>query len=211
MRGNFVRKSILIASLSLNLCIAIIIFTPLTEQLYKPLIVDEPLRKSEAIIILSGDSYSSGLPGFITLTRLRKGIELYRNKWADKIICIGGTRLNKINKSISEIMKDTLILNGVPSEDILVQDETINTYNDIRYLTEKFGTYFDFHKSIFITSSYHTYRVKKILQKMNIKARVVSAEPYQLMPKIWSERLDLFREIVREYLAIFYFKLMGYI
>ncbi len=210
MKNKSVKNIVLILSLLLNLCIAVIIFTPLTEQLYKPLIIDEALQRSEAIIILSGDSYSSGLPGFMTLTRLRRGLELYRNQWADKIICLGGSRLNKINKSISQIMKETLILNGLPPEDVLVQDETINTYNDISRLLTKFNKEFNFNKSIFVTSSFHTYRVKKILEKKGVDAIVVSSEPYELYPSFCAERLRLFGTIVREYFAICYFKIKGW-
>ena len=211
MRSKSVRNLILTVSLMLNLCIAIIILTPLTEQLYKPLIIDEPLRKSEAIIVLSGCIYRSGLPAFMTLTRLRKARELYRNKWADKIICIGGTRLDKINKSVSEVMKETLILNGIAEEDILIQDETRNTYDDISRLLVKFDKEFDFNKTIFVTSSFHTYRVKKILEKKRINAIVVSAEPYELYPHFKTSRLALFRIVAREYLAICYFKIKGWI
>lgn len=211
MRTKSVRNLILTASLTLNLFIAVIILTPMTEQLYKPLIVDEPVQKSEAIIVLSGCSYRTGLPAFMTLTRLRRCIELYRDQWADKIICLGGTRLKEIDKSIAEIMKETLILNGIPEEDILVQDETMNTYNDISRLLVKFNKEFDFNKAIFVTSSFHTYRVKKILEKKGIDAIVVSAEPYELYPHFKTSRLAFFRVVAREYLAICYFKIKGWI
>ncbi len=194
-----------------NILLVFILFTPLTEQLHKPLIVNDPPRKSDVIVILSCSAYESGLPGFGTMVRLKKGMELYREGWAGKLICAGGTRFAKINRTIAEIMKEALILHGVPENDILIQDETMNTHNDISHLLIKYKGKFDFNKSIFVSSSYHTFRIYRILIKKNIKARVISAEPYQLMPKTWAERMEIFREVIREYMAIIYFKTKGWI
>ncbi len=204
-------RPVLFVSLVLNLFFFVVLFTPCVEELYKPLIVDEEPRTSDVIVVLSAGAYDSGLPDFATLVRLRKGLELQRQKYAGRIICAGGIRPGESKKSIAEIMKETLILHGVPADRVFVQDETINTYNDISYLIKKFGADFDFDKSIFVTSAYHTYRVKKILRRKNIHARVVSAAPYQLTPKKWYERLGLLMDVAREYSAILYFKAAGYI
>lgn len=211
MKIKFIRNILIGISLSINLSLFIILFTPFTGLLYKPLIVDEPVKKSEVIVILTCGGYDSGLPTFRTLVRIRKGLELYNDNWADKIICAGGDRLIEAEMSSAQSMKKTLISYGVPSENILIQDETINTYNDITYLLNKFADKFDFNNAIFVTSSYHTYRTKKILEKKRIRASVVSAEPYELNPVVWSEKLDLFKEMAREYLAICYFKIKGWV
>ncbi|MBN2121178.1 MAG: YdcF family protein [Candidatus Omnitrophica bacterium] len=191
--------------------LVVILFTPLAEQLCKALIIDEAPVSSEGIVILSGGVYKCGLPDFGTLVRLRKGLELYREEYADKIICLGGNMVEKTQKTFAQHMKDTLILNGVAADDILIQDETVNTYRDVAHLVKKFNGIFDFNQVLFVTSAYHTYRLKKILQKMGINARVISAEPYELTPRFWPERLLFFYYIIREYGAICYFKLKGYI
>lgn len=211
MKIKLIRKIVIGISLSINLCLCIILFTPFTEQLYKPLVIDEPVKKSEVIVILSAGCYESGLPDFRTLTRLMKGMELYNSNWAGTIICAGGTCFNRENKSIAKIMKETLVFFGVSRENILIQDETINTFNDITYLLNKFKSEYDFNNAIFVTSSFHTYRTKKILERKQIKASVVSAEPYELNAAAWSERIDLFRVVAREYAAICYFKAKGWI
>jgi uncharacterized SAM-binding protein YcdF (DUF218 family) len=206
-----IRKPILWISLAINLAFFIIILTPLTEELYKPLIVDEPLKKSGVIVILSCGHHESGMLGFRTLVRLTKGLELYRAGWADKIICAGGNRYGNTNRSIAEAMKDTLVLYGVPAKDVFTQDNTKNTYNDINGLIQKYRGRFDFNRAIFVTSSYHTFRMKRILMKKNIKALVVSGEEVELHPIHATQRLDSFREVVREYGAICYFWLKGWI
>ncbi|GJQ59905.1 MAG: YdcF family protein [Candidatus Scalindua sp. AMX11] len=211
MKSKKVEKFVIGISLSINLFLIVILFTPLTEQLYKPLIVNEEPGKSEVIVILSAGIYDDGLPDFSTLVRLRKGLELYRNKHAGTIICAGGIKPDSKDISIADVMKRTLILYGIPDGDILTQDETVNTYNDITYLLGKFESKFNFDKSIFVTSSYHTYRTRKILKKKGINACVVSANPYELEPLSRLERLSLFKLIMREYMALCYFKIQGWV
>lgn len=191
--------------------ITIVLFTPLNGNLGKPLIVNQKPTKSDVIIVLSAGAYNTGLPDFETIIRLHKGMELYQKGYADKIICAGGVRYQSVEKSIAEIMKDTLIQNGIPGDRILIQDETTNTYRDITYLLNKFQNDFDFNKVIFVTSSYHTFRVKKILQKKYLAAKVISAEVCELNTVSWFERFYLFKNICREYGAIIYSKMRGWI
>lgn len=196
----------------LNTFFLVVCFTPLTESLYKPLIVnDAPPGKNQVIVILSAGMYENGFPDFRTLTRMKRGVELYEQKVADVIICAGGTRVSGSGKSIAEVMRESLAGYGIPGDRMFVVDEAYGTYRDISYTLKKFGKEFDFNRSVFVTSSYHTYRVKAILLKKGLRARVVSAEPYELHPMTWSERLDLFREIVREYAAVGYSKMKGWI
>lgn len=204
------KKNLIFLSLTINAIIAIILFTPLTEALYKPLIVDDTPLKSEAIVILASSVYQDGFPGFRTIARLMKGLDLFRQGYAPKIICIGG-KYSGINSSTAVSMKKTLILYGINKENILVQDNTLNTYYDLSAVLEKFKNDFNFNRVIFVTSSYHTYRVKKVLEKKGIQPLIVSANKYELNPQLWAERWGLFREVAREYIAIVYFKLRGWI
>lgn len=203
-------KSIIIGSLSINLILIIILLTPLTKILYKPLIINELPKESEVIVVMSAGMYDLGIPDFNTSIRIRKGLELYRKNIANKIICVGGVKL-KSNKSIAEIMKETFVLYGVFPQDILTHDETINTYNDITFLLNKYKKTYDFNNAVFVTASYHTFRVKQVLRKKNVNATVVSADPYELHPEVWSEKLGTFCDVIREYLSICYFKLKGWI
>ena len=211
LKNKTVNKSIGYLSIITNIILFIILFTPLAEQLYKPLIVDETAVPGNVIVILSSGGYDHGFPGFRTMTRLHKGLELFRQKPSRKIICAGGFRLHRANKTIAQVMKETLQLYGISGDNILVQDDTTNTYLDITTLLKRFKKKFDFNKALFVTSSYHTYRVKRILLKKGVNASVISANPWELYPNVWSQRLDLFREIIREYGAICYFKLRGYL
>lgn len=185
--------------------------SPIVELLYRPLTVNDLPEQCEAIVILSSDFFDSGLPALRTYTRLTKGHELYRKGLAPLIVCAGGNRIPATENSFAGAMKQTLVSWGVAEKAVLVQDETINTYNDIRYLTQRSGMKINFNRTVFVTSSYHTLRVKMILNKMGLRAKVVSADPIEMHPNNWSIRVDFFREVLREYGALVYFKCKGWI
>lgn len=207
--------TIFIVSVLLNTFLCIILFTPVTELLYKPLIVDEVPKKSEVIIILSSiDAFDTvnGFPDFSTLARLQRGLQLYREGYGDKIICAGGSKLKSTQKSYAKIMKETLLSYGIPENDILLQDDIAgdwNYYKNLLGMVNKFKERYDFDNSIIVTSSQNTYRIKKLFLKQEINATVVSAEKYALRPSNWHERFGLFRDIANEYWAVLLFYLLG--
>ncbi|MEN6440727.1 MAG: YdcF family protein [Syntrophobacter sp.] len=205
------RRYVVVASFMLNVFALVAVFTPLAEMLYAPLIMTGQPRAGDVIVILSGGCYDFGLPTFRSMVRMARGMQLYREKWAPKVICSGGDRAQGTGISGAAAMRNMLVSQGMPPEDIIVQDNTLNTYNDISDVVTRYARDFDFNKAIFVTSSYHTFRTRKILEAKNINAAVVSAAPYELHPVWRIERVELLKEILREYGAICYFKLKGWI
>jgi len=217
-----IKNTLIILSLGINCLIIIICFTPLTEALYKPLIVNEPPQKCDVIVILAAGANREGFLGYRSMNRIEKGVSLYRKNLADKILCAGGDWYDVPGKSIGDLMKEKLIFYNIPEEAVLVQDVPkrkmkpmkslkVNTYSDLKDWYKKIQEKQHIKKSIFVTSSYHTYRVRKILDKLDINGIVISVEPYELLPMKLSSRLELFREIMREYSAILFFLIKGYI
>ncbi|MBF0602239.1 MAG: YdcF family protein [Nitrospirae bacterium] len=200
------------ALFAVNLGVGIILFTPLNAILHAPLVVDEAPGHGEVIVILASGIYPNGLPDFSTLVRLRKGVTLYRQHVAPKIMTLGGGVRGKDGRSYAETMADELVhYYNIPREAILTHGETSHTYADITSMVARFNNDFDFNRSIFVSSAYHTYRIKKILLKKNIAGPVVSAESYETVPLRRIDRLVFFRDISREYVALIYSWGMGWL
>jgi uncharacterized SAM-binding protein YcdF (DUF218 family) len=192
--------------------VAVVLFTPITEILYKPLIVDETPGKGELIVVFSSGFFPNDLPDFATTVRLRRGVELYRNGVAPKILCLGGGWKSEAGLTLSQSMAQELKNQYyIPPEDLLALSETSHTFNDITSMVEKYGDQFDFNKTVFVSSAYHTYRIKQILLKKGITGPVVAAAPYELYPRKVIERVYSFRKVSREYLAIIYSWLSGWL
>lgn len=206
-------KWLLTLSVLANVGLAIILFTPLTEAMHALLKTDDPPRQSEVIVVLSSAfSYptKNGLPGLSTLVRLEKGLELYRQGLAPKIVVLGGIQIKNANKSIARAMQERLLLYGVPKEDIIVQDVIMGTwayYDNLMDLLDRYKDRFDFNKAMFVTSSEQTFRIRHALKKRIPHPIIVTSEPYESVPD-WGQRFQLFRRVANELLVAipaFYF------
>ncbi|MCP4146415.1 MAG: YdcF family protein [bacterium] len=214
-RKKRVFKVIVIFSLVINISLAVILFTPLIEWMYRPLLIDEQPQKSDVIVILTWlDAYDTkeGFPDFATLARLHKGLELYRQGYAGKIICVGGNKLKTSGKSLARLMKETLMLYGIPEGDIYVQDSIPghwDYYHNLMQIVERFKGQFDFNRSIVVTSPRNTYRIKKCFLKKGIDPIMVASAKYALHPSNWHIRFELWRDIANEYWAVCLFYALG--
>lgn len=193
-------------SLVANAILVLILVTPLSELLYRPLIIRELPRPGVAIVILSAvDVFDTneGFPDFSTFSRLHKGVELYRAGYAPMIICVGGQKLSSSGKSFARVMKDTLVLYGIPGEKIGIQDEISGNYNyyqNLLKLPERFKI--DLNKVLIVTAPQNTFRIKKIFHRMGVSPAVISSSDYMLHPGNWHQRFEFFRDVINEYWAI---------
>jgi uncharacterized SAM-binding protein YcdF (DUF218 family) len=176
------------------------------EYLYRPLYQDQPPRPAQAIVVLSSSGYEAGIPNMRTFARLYRALQLYRDGYAPRIICLGGTYVQDSKQTIAQQMKQTLITFGVSAEHISVVDSTQDTYHDLSSLLQDKRYQLDFANVLFVTSSYHTTRVAAVLRKQGILNPIVLSAPFwERKPSHWGDRPDLLIEIAREYLAILYF------
>ncbi|MBF0116916.1 MAG: YdcF family protein [Magnetococcales bacterium] len=192
-------------SLIINMVIFVILFTPITELLVQPLIIDEPVQPSPVAVIFASGWVAPDVMEYRSLIRLQKGLELYRLGLVKKIVCLGGTHMRNQTgnpRTVAQAMKSLMLLYGVQESDLFVHDKGSNTFEDIQSLLNAPQNRFDWNQAIYVTAEYHTFRVRKFLDYFNIRGRVVSAIPVETWPGIWSQRLDYFRETIREYLAI---------
>ena len=131
-------------------------------------------KKYDYAIVLSGmityDSKYDRINFKSSNDRLMQAIELYREGYCDKIFITGGSGeiFNQQHKE-SEILKDFLILLGIPETDILIEKESKNTYENavesakILRPTENEVSY------LLITSAYHTRRAAGCFAKQGFE------------------------------------------
>jgi uncharacterized SAM-binding protein YcdF (DUF218 family) len=130
----------------------IFLFSPLAEIVirslevqYAPLVQPEPSLAVERIVILAG--YGEMHPSTPvtsnvtaeTLCRMAEGIRLYRQFPASKVILSGGT-LRQGDQAVASIMADVLRVLGIPAHDILIEDQSQNTYENLVNVKPMIGT-----------------------------------------------------------------------
>jgi len=89
------------------------------EKLYKLyiLVLTEPLRKADAIILLAGDGNA----------RVSHAANLYRQKWAPKIIVSGGPMDRNYGSFPPKILARRLAKEGVEKKNTILDEKSNNT------------------------------------------------------------------------------------
>jgi uncharacterized SAM-binding protein YcdF (DUF218 family) len=137
--------------------------------------IEDNLLKSKYALVL-GNS-------LLIKERTSKAVELYKNKRIEKIIFLGGKNgvSNQNNDNISEAKKmmDLAIIQGVNQSDILIEDESNNTFENIdnafKMMDEEVNS---LNNLVIITSEFHLKRCFAIIKKklLNINISLVAAK-----------------------------------
>ena len=144
------------------------------------------IKEADCIVVL-GASVWGDRPSPMLEDRLIQAIELYKNNIAPKIIVSGdhGTEYyDEVNT-----MKNYLLENGIPEEDIFMDHAGFSTYDSIYRAQAIFGA----KKIVVVTQEYHLYRALYIANSLEIEAYGVRANPRQYAGAVYRE--------VREILA----------
>lgn len=126
------------------------------------------------LIILGYPATDNGKPGAILLSRLKKGIEEYKQGKAAKIIVTGGAISNEYVEA--EVMAKYCIEQGIPQEDIIKEPHAKNTFENARKALEIMQQH-DYTHAKVVTSSFHAARAKYFFAKYIDNIEVIAA-PY---------------------------------
>lgn len=128
------------------------------------------LEDIDCIIVLGCQVKSDGSLSHMLRDRLMRGVELYKQTTAPKIIMSG----DHGQKNYDEVnaMKQYAIENGVPSEDIFMDHAGFSTYETVFRAKEIFKA----EKVVIVTQEYHLYRALYIAKQLGLEAYGVSAD-----------------------------------
>lgn len=128
------------------------------------------LSDVDCIIVLGCKVKDNGDPSDMLADRLKRGIDLYKQGAAPKIIMSGdhGTvEYDEVNT-----MKRIAIDAGIPSSDVFMDHAGFSTYESIYRAKE----IFEADKIIIVTQEYHLYRALYIAEKLGIEAYGVNSD-----------------------------------
>ena len=187
-RGGIISTLIALVFLAVLLGGIYLARRPLLRFAGESLVVEDPLEKSDAIIILSDDNFYAD--------RATRAAEIFRQKLAPLVVA-SGIRLRP-NAGIAELMTHDLVERGVPRENILPfpqdADNTKEEAESLRKLVQEKN----WKNVIVVTSNYHTRRAKYILGKVfakDVTIRMAGARDADYDPERWWEQ----RKSVKRY------------
>jgi len=202
-------KRLCFASVGLNIIVLSLVFTPLTNYLYAFIEVKPEIKKTDAIILLSSGQYTNDILARDTYQRLFHAYKLYRLGYADKVIICGGILIMG-KPSISETMKAVLIDLGIHGDNIITEERSQNTYENIKNIIPALNSQ-GIMSSLLITSSYHMYRSMAVCRVLGVSVYPAPVPCYEKEISNFLLRSRHAMTVLREYGAIAYFWLRGWI
>jgi uncharacterized SAM-binding protein YcdF (DUF218 family) len=159
-------------------------------QIYSQSWVDEA-RPADVIIVLGAAEYR-GRPSPVLRARLDHALDLYRRKLAPRFITTGGAGGDPVFTE-GEVARDYLAKNGVPSENIMVENQGESTFHSTAAAAEIMRR-MGLHSCIVVSDAYHIFRAKKMLQ---FRGLAVYGSPRRAESKgTWREGWLYFRQSV---------------
>lgn len=145
------------------------------------------LEGVDCVIVLGCQVRGDGTPSHMLEDRLKRGVALYQQGAAPKILMSGdhGTQgYDEVNA-----MKKYAMDAGLPTEDVFMDHAGFSTYETVYRAKEIFQA----KKVIIVTQTYHLYRAMYIAKQLGMEAYGVAAE--------YREYSGQFSRDVREVLA----------
>src|SRR5882724_3282030 len=164
---------------------------PLLRFAGEQLIEEDPLEKSDAIVILSGDNFYAD--------RATQAAEVFRQGLAPLVVA-SGVRLRPYAGN-SELMTHDLIERGVPKEKIIPFPHDADNSKEEAQALRKLLQQKNWKKVIVVTSNYRTRRAKYIVSKIfgdAITVSMASARDGDFDPANWYEQRKSIKRFVHE-------------
>jgi len=190
-RGGITAKLIGLLCFVLVLGTLYLVRHPLLRSAGEGWLVEDPLEKSDAIVVLSIDNFYAD--------RATRAAEVYRQGLAPLVVA-SGVRLRPY-AGIGELMEHDLIERGVPKEKILrVPHDAENTREEAEVLA-KVATEKNWKRVIIVTSNYHTRRTRYIFRRVfpgKIAVSVAAARDGDFDPEHWYEKRKSIKQFMGE-------------
>jgi uncharacterized SAM-binding protein YcdF (DUF218 family) len=164
---------------------------PLLRFAAEELIVEDPLEKSDAIIVLSDDNFYAD--------RVTRAAELYRRSLAPVVVA-SGVRLRPY-AGISELMTHDLIERGVPKEHILAFLQDADDTREEALALKTLVAQKNWKSLIIVTSNYHTRRARFIFRTIfssEVRVEIASARDADFDPANWYEHRRALKRFAHE-------------
>jgi len=195
-----------------------IFYTPFVWFCARPLRIMQPPEKADCIVVFAGGVGESGeaMQGYEE--RVKYAVEMYKNGFAEHLIFSSGYSFYFKEPFI---MKALAVSLGVPEQNILIENKASNTYKNV-ILTKDILEVNSWKKILLVSAPYHMKRCALVIQKNAPAFKVIFTPVPQskfYAHGTWSIRKPLLRQLnlaqlkalMHEYMAIFVYKLNGWI
>ncbi len=212
------RKKVLKFGAAVTALIVLLFYTPFLWWIAEPLRIADMPVKADVIVVFGGGVGESGKSGLNYVERVKKGVELYKQGYAKKILfSVGDLMQIKETRLMSLLAVDL----GVAPRDILLEEKAGNTYENVLFSAAIMKKHHQ-RSVLLVTSPYHTLRAKLTFEKNepDIHLTLIPSEspfykrgvdergkPYRFRQVNFSQLQGIFHE----YLGILYYYFKGWV
>ena len=140
--------------------------------------VKAPDGTTEAMIVLGAQVKADGTLSLQLQYRMELALEEYNKKPQTIVVC--GAKGQDEPDAEAHFMRDYLVAHGVPEQDILMDDTSFNTRQNIDHAREMLGE--DVKKVLIVTSDYHLPRAMALAEDAGFE---VSGVGSPIKPVYW--------------------------
>lgn len=197
-RGGVVLTLLVLLLLGLLVLGVYLLRVPLLRAVADCWIVDEPLEKAQAIVVLGGDNP--------TADRLRHAARLYHEGYAPRLVLSGPALRTYLSEA--HLMATDAEKLGLPKDAlILAPHQASSTLEEALALRPVLAQH-NFRKIIVVTSNFHTRRARRIFravyQKQGTQVIVSAAPDSNFNPARWWEQREGCAALLLELLKSLY-------
>ncbi len=180
---------------------AFFIFTFFYSLGYSEHIISADENEKNLAFVLGAAVWQKNKPSPLFEGRIKKSLELYNNGIISKIQVTGSNAPGELSEA--KTAYNYLLTKGVAASDILVEENSSNTHQQIKYLIKNDYDYTrKFDNIILISDEFHMARIQEICKYYRLSVVTVKSD-YELN---W-QKLLYYR--IRETVALFLFWLFG--
>lgn len=210
MPAHLSNNALIVSNLGINLILGyLVVFFLIYNTASAIYRFYRPIRKIDYIIVLGAGLLRGSEVSPLLMSRVNRAIQLYRrqiNKQPITLIMSGGQGEDE-DISEAEAMRIYALTQGVNEEDIYIEDQSKNTYQNMLYAKQMIDSIRSKKKVrvLFVTTNYHVFRAGIYAKKAGLKAQGIGAKTpfyfwYNAMLREFAAILSLYR---RESILIF--------
>lgn len=130
--------------------------------------------KANAGVILGAAVWGGNRPSPVLKERINKGFEIYEKEIVPKLVITGGGSPNEMTEA--DVSKNVLIKYGVDPKNLIVENESNSTVEQIQFVKNNLYKANNWKKIILISDNFHLMRAKEICKFNNIEADCIASD-----------------------------------
>lgn len=188
------RLGCLVLILAILAAVVLLAWRPLLTRAGSFLIIEDPIEKSDVLIVLSGGREDE---------RVRQAAELYRQGYAPWVLLSGGEKVQ--GRSVPDLQREQALKNGIPDSVLLYEKLSTSTAEQARFLRPMLEQR-AVRRAIVVTSNFHTRRTRylfgRVFRGSSVEVRVYPVHGDVFSPERWWTRDWDTEEVVLEYIKL---------